>query len=443
MADGSQERSYPKPVVAWSMVILLGVAYIFSWIDRYVLGLLVEPIKADLGFTDAQMGLLMGVAFGLLYATIGVPIGWLADRYRRTWIVAAGVLIWSAATALTGLAKGFWHVFIARMSVAAGEATLSPCAMSMISDSFPPAQRGKPIAVYTAALSLGAGFASLITAVVLAWAETLSGVELPGIGPLQPWQWVFIVVGLPGLFLAVAFLFMPEPPRIEGAVKDKAESGGTAEMFRFIGSRSLAYFSVVAMAAAMIITAYSQGWMAAGFNRTFGWEASKYATWNGVTLLAFGPPSVFLAGFLSDKLYAMGRKDGPYLIMIIGLTILIPSGCAVMLMPSPELGFVMIAISTIGIALVSAVGPTALVNIIPGAIRGQTVALYYMFVSLTGLFIGQYIVGVMSDKVFGNENLGYAIAVIPIVCGIPALLLGLIGRKAYLRALEQNAAENA
>ena len=166
----TQRGSY---AYAWYTVILLTVAYVFSFVDRYILGLLVEPIKADLGLTDTEIGLLLGPAFALFYTTMGLPLGWLADRTRRTWLVGAGIAVWSLATAACGLARNFVQLFIARMSVGVGEATLSPCALSMIADSFPEEKRGKPVAFYTAALSLGAGIASLAGASVLAWSKSM------------------------------------------------------------------------------------------------------------------------------------------------------------------------------------------------------------------------------------------------------------------------------
>jgi MFS family permease len=123
------------------MVVLLTLAYILSYVDRAILGLLVQPIKADLHISDEQVGYLIGWAFGLFYATIGLPLGWLADRQRRTWIVSAGVALWSIATVVSGMARSFSHLFLARMGVGVGEATLSPCAMSLIADSFPPHSR--------------------------------------------------------------------------------------------------------------------------------------------------------------------------------------------------------------------------------------------------------------------------------------------------------------
>ena len=194
------------------MVVMLTIAYILSFVDRYILGLLIEPIKADLGLTDTQIGLLLGFAFAIFYATMGLPLGYLADRKRgHGWLLQE--LQFGQRQAASGLVKNFIQLFIARMTVGAGEATLSPCAMSMISDSFPPEKRGKPIAFYTAALSLGAGIASLIGAGVINWAKSEPNLSFPLVGEVAPWQFTFLVVGLPGLLLAVLFLFMREPKK--------------------------------------------------------------------------------------------------------------------------------------------------------------------------------------------------------------------------------------
>ncbi|MBT8421763.1 MAG: MFS transporter, partial [Gammaproteobacteria bacterium] len=139
----------PSRNYAWYTVLLLTVVYIFSYIDRTILGLLVEPIRKDLDLTDTQISLLLGPAFALFYTTLSVPLGWLADRWKRNWIVAIGVVVWSVATAACGLARNFAQMAAARVMVGVGEATLSPCALPMIADSFPPDKRGKPIAVYS------------------------------------------------------------------------------------------------------------------------------------------------------------------------------------------------------------------------------------------------------------------------------------------------------
>jgi len=432
-----ENKNYPNSKYAWYMVVMLTIAYILSFVDRYILGLLIEPIKADLGLTDTQIGLLLGFAFAIFYATMGLPLGYLADRKKRTWLVAAGIAVWSAATAASGLVKNFIQLFIARMTVGAGEATLSPCAMSMISDSFPPEKRGKPIAFYTAALSLGAGIASLISAGVINWAKSEPNLSFPLVGEVAPWQFTFIVVGLPGLLLAVLFLFMREPKRIgKNAADDKSITFG--ETFVHVKKRWKIYGSFIAFVCLMIICAYSQGFYAPMFQRTWGWEAEKYAVWNAVVLLAVGPLTVNIAGWLSDKMYSeKNRKDAPLLIVIFGAFILVPTGVAAPLMPTAELAMAVIALNTFGIAATSATSVTALLNITPGVIRAQTVALYYMVISISGLLLGPFTVGWLSDNVFGNENLNYACAAVPLIYGILVLPLAKFAIRSYNQELSK------
>lgn len=423
---------YPRPGAAWYIVILLTIAYIFSFVDRYILGLLVEPIKADMGLSDTQIGLLLGPAFAIFYATMGLPLGWLADRWKRTWLVGIGVALWSAATAASGLAKTFGQLFIARMAVGVGEATLSPCAMSIIGDSFPKERRGKPIAVYTAALSIGAALASLIGASVLVWTKSSAGVELPAIGTVKPWQLAFFIVGTPGLVFAGLFFLLREPKRQIEAADDPALTGSNLnDMLAYVGRRWKLYLSYMLLVCVMMIVAYSQGWYAAMFERTWDWAPERYAFWNAMVLLAVGPATVWTAGWLSDRLTSQGVPDAPQRILIAFSFLLIPTAIAIPLMPSGTLAFVMIAFNTIGIAGVSAVSVTGLLIITPVKIRAQTIALYYMVASFAGLGLGPTTVGLLSQNVFGEENLRYACAALPVLYGIIPLLLIPVTRRLY------------
>jgi len=423
------ERKYPSAGYAWYMVVVLTIAYILSFVDRYIFGLLLQPIKEDLQLSDLQLGMIGGTAFAIFYATMGLPLGYLADRKRRTLIVSAGIAVWSLATAASGLAKGFWHLFFARMSVGAGEATLGPCAVSMISDSFPRAKRGKPIAFYSAALSLGAGAASLLSASILTWAKSVPEISMPLLGPVEPWQFTFIVVGLPGVLLALVMLTIREPVRQRSA--GVTEGGSFGDTLRHIRERWKVYGCCLAFASMMIIVAYSQIFYAAMFQRTWGWENQTYALWNGIVLLAVGPLSVNVAGVMNDRLYAKGIVDAPLLIMIIGVVLIVPTGILAPLMPSPELAFLVIVFNTVGIATTTATSLTALMNITPAEIRGQTVAVYYMVVSMAGLFLGPNTVGILSDYVFGNENLNLAATATTAIYGIPVLFLIGYARRVY------------
>jgi MFS family permease len=426
--------TYPPASRSWFIVILLTIAYIFSFVDRYILSLLVEPIKQDLGLSDSQIGLLLGPVFAIFYVVMGMPLGWLADRWRRTWLVGIGFALWSIATVGCGLAKNFWQLLTARMSVGIGEATLSPCTMSIIADSFPPEQRGKPIAVYTTALSLGAGIASLIGAAVLIWAKGAPDLSFPVLGELRAWQLTFLAVGLPGLAFAGLFFFIREPIRqINTATESALKDANPVDVVIYVGKRWPVFVGYVSLVCVMTIVAYGSQWFPAAFERTWGWPPERYALVNAWVLLGTGPLTVWLSGWGSDKLTARGYRDGPLRILLAGVLLLVPTATVAPLMPTAELAFVFIGLKTVGIAMVSAVSVTALLNLTPAPIRGQTVALYYIAISLTGLFLGPMTVGLLSDWVFGEENLRYALAVTPLVYGIVPLIFVPITWRLYKR----------
>jgi MFS family permease len=424
-----EEQSYPSSTYAWYMVVVLTIAYILSFVDRYVFGLLIEPIKADFDLTDLQVSIIGSTAFAIFYATMGLPLGYLADRWRRTWLLGIGVLVWSAATVACGLARNFGQMFIARMAVGAGEATLGPSAMSMISDSFPRERRGRPIAFYSAALSLGAGIASLVSASVIVWANSVSELTIPIVGMVKPWQFTFVVVGLPGIAVALLMLTLREPPRRIG--KEGATQRAVSDTLRYFRTHWKVYACCLAISGFMVIVAYSQFFYAPMFQRTWGWPPQTYALWNGVTLLLVGPLTVNIAGHVNDVLYRRGVVDAPLVVMIVGIALIIPSGILAPLMPTPELAFVMIVGNTIGIATTTATSVTSLMNITPSQFRGQAAALYYMIVSMLGLILGPNTVGALSDYVFGNEQLNYAAAATVAIYGVPILLLIRPARRLY------------
>lgn len=432
---------YPPPARAWYMVGLLTLAYVVSFVDRSILTLLIKPIKADMGLSDFQIGLLIGPAFGIFYATIGLPLGYLADRRRRTWIIAAGVALWSAATALCGLARNFMQLFIARMSVGVGEASLSPCAMSLISDSYPEARRGKPIAVYSSAISLGTGLAGLLGAAVLTWAKSSEQTVLPWLGPLAPWQLAFLIVGLPGLLLALLFFSLPEPRRIVAPRSAATAPGSASGMFRHVGRHAATYLCFVSPFCFMTIVAYSHGWLAATFERTFGWPEEDYALANGIALLAIAPASVTLAGWLSDRYSARGHRDAPLRIAMLGLLLGLPPAVIGPLLNDPWLAFGVLAFGNVGLAFLTATGVTALLNIVPPRIRARTVALYYMAISLSGLMLGPSLVGLLNDWVFGVGGARYSVALVPAIFGLPVLALAPITMRLYHRALDAGLGE--
>ena len=195
------------------MVALLTIANASAWIDRYVLGLLVGPLRRDLGISDVHVSLLMGLPFAIFYTALGLPIGRLADRASRRGIIAWSVAVWSVMTMLCGTARSFGALLAARIGVSIGEAGLTPPAYSMISDAFPPERLSTAMSVFSIGIFLGAGFANVFGgAIVLMVGNDLSW-TLPVVGALRPWQAIFILVGAPGLLIALLMRTVPEPAR--------------------------------------------------------------------------------------------------------------------------------------------------------------------------------------------------------------------------------------
>lgn len=417
--------AYPKAGTAWAMTAMLTIAYVLSYVDRSILGLLVDPVKQSLGVKDEAMGLLMGPAFALFYATMGVPLGWLVDRSWRSRLVAAGITLWSLATAASGLVSGFAGMFAARMAVGVGEATLSPAAMSMIADSFPPEKRGRPVALYSTALGLGAGIAGLLGAVVLKWAKSSAGLDLPLIGPVAAWQFCFLALGVPGILLGLGFLLVPEPPRQSA----KADAMPLGAALGLVWARRGAFLGVMALASVMTIIAYSHGFNAPAFARTYGWAPERYAALSGLLLLAVGPATVAGSGWIIDKWREQGHADAPFRLLRIGFCLMVPAAALPFFMGNPYLALGLLALCNMGIAICTASGINALLAITPAPARGTIVAIYYMVISIAGLGLGPTTVGVLSTRVFGEAELRLAVAMVPIIFGLlPLLLLPRIGR---------------
>lgn len=434
---------YPKPTYAWSMVGCLTLAYIFSMLDRYILGYLTKPIKADLGFTDTQMGWL-ALAFTLLYAFAAIPFGMLTDRKKRVWIIALGIAVWSIATVATGLvtnfagsaALAFVFFFMARLFVGFGEAVMSPAAFSIIGDSFPKERRAKPIAFYSAALFLASSLTGYIIKFLLGYFETAGAMSWPIVGELAPWQMIMVIVGAPGLLVAILFFFLKEPPRTESLQK---EDSSYADAINFAKSRWKTLLCFVSIFVTMVSIAYAQfNWLPEMFERTYGeenWGRGLYAGRNATATLIFAVPTYFLSGFISDEWSKRGRTDAPFIIAILGLFIMVPATILAPFMPTGWLAFGTLCIATIGIGMVSSTGVTALLQITPGYVRGSIVAYYYLAITLLGGLVSPLLVGWLSTSVFGEDKLNLAMATQPALYGIPTLLLIPITYRLYRKEL--------
>jgi len=261
---------------AWYVAGLLTITQIVSYIDRFLPSLLIQPIKNDLDLTDFQVGLLLGPAFGIFYVFVGIPIGWLADRRSRRAILSIGISVWCAMTAAAGLVRGFAPLFVARLGVGLGEATVAPCTISLLSDYFPRSKRNRALSLFMAGTFLGAGAAFLFGGPIVHSIALLPPLQLPGIGTLTSWQMSFLIIGVPGFALALLMFTIREPIRQDQVVGGlKADPAGPASLraaLAFILQRWKAFGALFVGSAAVVTMGSLVFWNVALFERVWHWH---------------------------------------------------------------------------------------------------------------------------------------------------------------------------
>ncbi|MDA5192577.1 spinster family MFS transporter [Govanella unica] len=435
----------PSLRYAWGVVGLLSFAYTFSFIDRQILSLLVEPIRRDLGITDTGVSLLHGLAFVIFYTTMGYPIGRLADRATRKWIIAAGITVWSLMTAACGLARDFTQLFMARIGVGVGEAALSPAAYSMISDYFPREKVGRAMGVYTIGIYVGTGLALIVGGAVVQMAMHMPPLEVPYLGSIKAWQLTFFVVGLPGLLIALLVSLVREPAR-RGVETVTRDGQSFMDGLRYIGAHWRLYAPFMMGTSFVALIGYACNlWLPTFFMRVHGFTAGEAGLYVGLVVLVGGVIGVYGGGMLADHLMARGRYIAyPLVIMLSGIGIVIPI-ILVPLMPTPALAILAYLPAAIFTSVPSSTSPAALQLITPNEMRGQVSAAFLLVLNLFGLGIGPTAVALVTDYGFKDPAmLGYSLAIIS-TCAVPPavilLSLSLKGFAARIRERETLEAE--
>jgi MFS family permease len=426
------DAPWPSPLRAWMVVGLLMVAYTSSFIDRQIMSLLVDPIRADLGISDTQFSLLAGLAFSIFYSVMGLPLGWVADRMSRRMLIIVGMIAWSVMTALCGLATSFLALFIARMGVGIGEAALSPAAYSLISDHFPPERRARAISAYAMGPYLGSGLALIIGGQVIEAASGLGAVTLPLVGELAPWQLVFLAVGLPGIPIALLFLLVREPVR-----RGLAPQGSDTELLPFIKARRTLFlllflgFSVFGIAGISYLV-----WIPAVFIRVHGWTAGDIGVAYGLILLCTSVPGVYIGGWVSDRLLTRGHVDAPVRVAVWVMLALVPLVFITPLLPDARWVIASLAVVSLLFGMLNGLPGTSLQSVVPNQLRGQIVAAYFLIGTMMSLGIGPTIVAFVSDTVLGGPaKIGVALAVVGAIATLASALMLQVSRARYRDAV--------
>ena len=425
--------AYPNPAYAWAVVGVLVLAALVAFIDRQVVAIVVDPMKADLGVNDAQIGWLYGV-FAVFYAVAALPIAWLADRRSRKLIIAVGIFFWSLMTMACGLSRSFWHVLAARIGVGVGEATLSPATTSLVGDLFPRQRVPLALSVFQTGAIMGSGIAFIIGGYVLGLVQETTPLTLPFFGELRPWQQTFVYLGAPGLLLALLFALLREPARRSGAQAGDGRLDDLAMFYRSnlktLALHHLGFLSLVLAGYAFVF------WTVSYFVRVHGYEEAEASLIFGWIFLIAGPTGPILVALLARRLSDRGAKDANIVSGMAGGAAAILIILAIQFTPSAFWAFVLYIPAMAAINSPFGIAAGALPVITPPNLRAQ-VAAVYLFVNSVGMFLGPPITGAFNEYVFPEgEGVRYSLVIVSSTFGLLGLTLLQLARKPYAASLQ-------
>ena len=447
-AASGDSSAYPSAFAAWYSVAVLMLMYIFSFIDRTTISLIVDPMKRDLHISDTQIGMLQGLAFALLYTFLGLPIARLSDRHSRRAIIAGGVFIWSIMATLCGLARTALQLFVARIGVGVGEAALSPAAYSIITDSFPRSKLGSAFGVYNIGITIGAGVAFLVGGIVVA-AVSHAGATftLPLLGEVRAWQMVFIVTGAPGIVLPLLLLTIREPAR-RGILRSPSAAPGAApprpplgEVLGYIWLNRKFYCLYFVALALLAMCGYSvAAWLPTAIIRAYGVSYGQVGKVLGVSTILMNSTGMLLAGILCDRLTRQGRKDAPILVALISTGGIAVFSCLPTLMPTVTLVWIAIFVSGLTFNAYNGVGPQAVNQVTPNQYRAQVSAVYLFVVNALGLGVGPTLVPLLNDHLFHDPvKIRFSLIIVVFCAALAAIALLWIVRPIYRQKLTESA----
>ncbi|MDH4566302.1 MFS transporter [Pseudomonas sp. BN414] len=424
----------------YALGVLL-LAYVFSIMDRQVLSLLVGPIQQSLHVNDTWMGMLHGFTFAAFYSLAGLPIARLIDRGNRRQVITVGIGLWCLATAASGLATEFWHLLLARVGVAVGEAVLLPGAVSLISDLFAPEKRGRALGVFGAGGPIGVGAGLLATGLVLGYFSA-HPLTLPFLGTLAPWQTTLMSIGLPGLIVLLLMVGVPEP-RLNRAGRKTPTSTAPGvplgEVLAFLRANRRTFFAIIIGMGCYNAAVYGGGaWVPSYLVREFGWSYAKAGTMMGLIMCVSAPLGVLGASWLGEYWRRRGVANGNLRVAIIASVVLPLCATPLLLAPSAPLSLPFLALTAALWVCLFGVGPALIVEAAPAPMRGQFIALFTGVLNLLGVGIGPLAIGVITDYVLVDPAaIRYSILIVTLIACALACPLLLCARRSFGKTIQQ------
>jgi MFS family permease len=411
---------------AWWTVALLSSLYVFSFIDRLVLALLVAPLRSDLGLNDVQLGLLFGPAFGLFYALLGLPLARFADRGNRRNLVITGVLLWGIATTVSGLASTFALLVLLRAGLAIGEAALTPATYSLIGDLFPPHRRKLAASIYTACGQVGAYGGFIVGAAVLHMMDSLT---LRGATPgLKSWQLLFFAVGIPSISLGVIFACTTrEPPR---SLLHGKSTPRLLEVVVYLKRNLRLYFGLFGGAGLLQAVSYSwTAWAPEYVRRQFLWPIQRSGWSFGLAGLVATAAGTVILPLIARRLENAGRRDAVALTSAAGAIGGSLCALAAVSQSSPVVFFVLLAMSLFCTAGATNTVIVSLQTLAPDRMRATLTACVLLCITLLGLCLGPPVTAWIATLISPQgQGLGAALGIMTAGVVIPCVMLFSISR---------------
>lgn len=436
---GSPARTTPY---AWYVALMLGMGFLLSIGDRYILGVVIEDVKRDLALTDTQLGILGGPSFVLLFLVASIPFGRLADSWNRKLIVSLGLAGWSLATVACGFANSFTQLLMARLAIGLGEASLMPCAMSLIVAYFSRDQLSRGLALYSIGASLGRFSAFVGGGFLLGWLSVQGGLHLQALGYFKPWQGVFMIAGAIGLGVALMFLLtVREPPR-RGP---PAGRGDFKAGLAFFWENRRAYLSIfVPFGMANGLAVVLAAWSVSFFLRRYELPVATTSALMGIIGLVIGTSANIAGGWLNDHVRKRGVAGPQPVVLAVVLAISAVCVCLFTVMPTVPLAIAVYCVAYFFITLSS---PTALTGVqlpTPDRFRGVMSSLFLIVYSALGSGVGPLLVGIYGDYYFHSEKmLGPSIMMTAGTLALVGIPLALLGRRQFAAAVRANEPDKA
>lgn len=429
----------------WPMVLLFLAFYTVAFIDRQVITMMVKPLQEQLGLSEFQISLLMGPSFGLFFAVCGLAVGGLVDRYSRRWLVTLATVLWGIATCLCGLAGNYAVMLLGRMGVGVGEGALTPAAHSLIIEQFPRERLSTALASYSLGAVIGGGLATAIGGAIVHLVADSDPVAIGSLGSLQPWQLVFLAVGLPTILMApLALLVREEDKAPEARSAAQASASSVRAFLRFCMTRPGLFFGLpVAFGLLNIITNAYAAWTPTFMVRTYGWNIAEVGLAWGVQHIAAAAVGQIGGAMLVDWLYARGMRDAHVRYQWWGVVVAVPINIVALLSGNPWVFLVLNAVYYVLCYPFLGYAIAALQLHTPAPLRGRMSAWFIAVITMMGSFVGAPLTAWLTQSVFVDKALvGWSLAAVSAgLAPLVVLSLILVGRT--IRAIDHEAAATA